>query len=109
VTPGGRAEVTAYISIGNSDDKLTQAEWAGFYRRTNLAIREFAQAIHGQWVSEPASPWQNACWCAVVDRQHIEGLKVELRKLAGEYRQDSVAWAEVPGVEFLRPATGDPE
>lgn len=99
------AGTTAYISIGNSDDKLTQIEWATFYRRTNLAIRDFAQAIHGQWVSEPASAWQNACWCAEIDRRHVGVLKAELRQLAGEYRQDSIAWAEAPNVEFLPPST----
>ncbi len=107
MTPGGAVDTTVYISIGNSDDKLVQREWAGFYRRTNLALRDFAQAVYGQWVSEPASAWQNACWCVTVDPRRAGDLKVELRKIAGEYRQDSIAWAEAPKVEFLPPTSND--
>jgi hypothetical protein len=107
---------TIYISIGNSDDKLSQAEWAEFYRRTNLAIRNFAQVIHGQWVSEPASAWQNACWCIEIEtssdivqvtfdfrgasRTPDRYLREALAEIAGEYRQDSIAWAPAT-TEFL--------
>jgi hypothetical protein len=91
---------TVYISIGNSDDKLTQAEWAEFYRRTNLAIRNFVEAVHGQWVSEPASAWQNACWCIEITELRAYTLKHHLSVLAAEYRQDSIAWAPAT-TEFL--------
>lgn len=92
---------TVYISIGNSDDKLTQAEWAAFYRDANLLVREYAEGVHGQWVSEPASAWQNACWCIEIDRGLVSNLKQRLGELAGKYRQDSIAWAETPSTEFL--------
>lgn len=32
-----------YISIGNSDDKLTQKEWHNFYRRTNAEIKFYSE------------------------------------------------------------------
>lgn len=86
--------ITVYISIGNSDDKLTQAEWAAFYRETCLAVREHAAAVHGQWVSEPASAWQNACWCIEIDDEAAGFLAAELSGLANVYHQDSIAWAE---------------
>lgn len=92
--------ITVYISIGNSDDKLTQAEWAAYYRDVNLAIRGYVGSVHGQWVSEPASAWQNACWCIEIG-DTVGGLRNSLADIARQYRQDSIAWAEVPKTEFL--------
>lgn len=92
--------ITVYISIGNSDDKLSQAEWAAYYRDVNLAIRNWIGDVHGQWVSEPASAWQNACWCVEVGEGR-DGLRDALADLARKYRQDSIAWAEAPVTEFL--------
>jgi hypothetical protein len=103
---------TVYISIGNSDDKLTQGEWAEYYRAVNLTLRSLAAKVHGQWVSEPASAWQNACWCVefaedeVVNRDgrqmpRVEWVRTRLSELAQDYRQDSIKWDETPVPEFL--------
>lgn len=95
-----------YVSIGNSDDKLTQAEWARFYSETALLLQRSAKVVHGQWVSEPASAWQNACWCIEVDPMDvglIEFIKAQLIEIAVWARQDSIAWAAVAETEFLRP------
>lgn len=89
-----------YVSIGNSDDKLTQARWAEFYRAVNLLLRSYGH-IHGQWVSEPASAWQNACWCLEFNDDPRHPLKTELTALRRTFSQDSVAWAEAPETEFL--------
>jgi len=100
---------TAYISIGNSDDKLSQAEWHRFYITTNRAVREAAAhqggAVHGQWVSEPASAWQNACWALQLPTEpaHVRRLRIRLRKIAREFSQDSIAWATAPETELLSP------
>jgi hypothetical protein len=96
--------ITVYISIGNSDDKLSQADWAAFYRSVNLNIRGWAWQIHGQWVSEPASAWQNACWCVEVLSELAVHLRGELSQLAAQYRQDSIAWA-VAETEFIKPTS----
>ncbi len=90
-----------YISIGNSDDKLTQAEWALFFSQTAVLLQRHAK-VHGQWASEPASAWQNACWCVEVDGStKAEFIKAELVGLTERFRQDSIAWAEVKTTEFL--------
>ncbi len=89
-----------YITIGNSDDKLTQAEWAAFHMRSHEQIHEYASHIHGVWTSGSTSMWQNACWCVEVHRGVMPTLKNHLTRLAREYRQDSIAWAEAD-VEFL--------
>lgn len=96
---------TVYITIGNSDDRLTQREWAAFVSSVARLLRSsyFDQAVvHGQWLSESASSWQNACWCFKFLVRDEEYLKEKLQFLAREFRQREIAYAEVSTVEFLR-------
>lgn len=100
---------TVYISIGNSDDKLSQADWASFVldvdRAFEAAVRYEGARVHGRWYSLPHEPWQNACWCAEwhPDLAHIvEALKRKLACVARMYGQDSIAWA-VAETEFIKP------
>lgn len=89
-----------YISIGNSDDKLTQAQWSEFIAEVDDAIR-LAPEIHGRWFSAPQSPYQNACWC--IDRispDRVRLLKSKLQELASCFNQDSIAWADA-STEFI--------
>jgi hypothetical protein len=94
--------VIVYVSIGNSDDKLTQSEWNDFIRSVDAALMAVAH-IHGAWFSAPVSPWQNACWCieAPEGRADFTSLKDALCDLARKYRQDSIAWAPVIHTEML--------
>jgi len=105
--------VIAYISIGNSDDKLTQAEWAEFFTEVDLLlagpeciIGGPVQVRHGVWHSLPDSPWQNACWCVELldDAELIADLKGALADHAQRFRQDSIAWA-VADTEFIGAAS----
>jgi len=57
--------------------------------------------VHGQWASEPASAWQNACWCVEMNEAGAEELRWLLQGVAKVFRQDSIAWAEVKDTEFL--------
>lgn len=106
--------ITVYVSIGNSDDKLSQADWSSFVldvdRAFESAVRYEGVRVHGRWHSLATEPWQNACWCAEWhdDLAHIvEAFKRKLATIAREYRQDSIAWAEAT-TTFLRP-TGTTE
>lgn len=85
---------TVYVSIGNSYDKLTQRDWSSFYWHTNAVVREHAETVHGAWVSQSTSAWQNACWCIEIDDEAAGFLAAELSSLANVYHQDSIAWAE---------------
>lgn len=95
----------AYVSIGNSDDRLTQAEWAEYCRLANELLSPESNLIlrrHGVWFSPPHAAFQNACWCVEIDRPTaVEAVKVGLRAMAQRFRQDSIAWA-VAETEFLR-------
>jgi hypothetical protein len=97
---------TAYITIGNSDNKLTQAQWSEFRHAVDLAVSQAAAEgacvqFHGY--SLPAAPWQNAMW-AIELPDDLPLVRQELRhrvaQLAWIYNQDSIAWAQAD-VEFL--------
>lgn len=97
---------TVYISIGNSDDKLSQSEWSSFYAITDSTIRRWADAIHGAWLSIPSDPWQNACWCAEIPEDAAQSLVDELASLTRAFRQDSIAWAEAKTQFISAPGRG---
>lgn len=91
-----------YISIGNSDDQLTQSEWSGYYQRTAELIAYYVTRVHGAWASLPTSEYQNACWAVVPVPKAVDEFKAELGRLANFWLQDSIAWAECPETEFLK-------
>lgn len=96
-----------YISIGNSDDKLSQMQWGKFYRKIDLTIAGLrimdAGQVHGRWVSQSTDYWQNACWCIEIPDHLAAALREELRVRAAQFSQDSIAWAPAPETEFLSP------
>jgi GH35 family endo-1,4-beta-xylanase len=90
-----------YLSIGNSDDKLTQREWAQFITRVRAAITGWACQVHGSWFSAPDSMWQNANWCLEFDTEaDMKYAREAIITIRRQYRQDSVAWA-VADPEFI--------
>ena len=94
--------ITVYVSIGNSDDKLTQDQWRMYQLIVRAALRKHAQEIHGEWYSVPTAQYQNACFCVVLrDGDLAEMVKMQLAEIRETYRQDSVAWAEAPVTEFI--------
>jgi hypothetical protein len=90
-----------YISIGNSDDRLTQKEWAQYV----LEITTFVAGLghtHGAWYSEPASAYQNACYCVEFKTQSdAYDAKIRAMDIRAKFRQDSVAWAVAKETEFI--------
>jgi len=105
-----------YVSIGNSDDKLSQNQWhaycAAVDRTFELAARYTGSIVHGRWYSLPNEQWQNACWCVEFTEpdemaQIIGEYRAELGRLAGVFGQDSIAWAVAPVTEFLAPEVAD--
>src|SRR5688572_8500137 len=101
---------TIYVSIGNSDDKLSQQEWSNFVMLVDAKLTPDGyngiDERHGNWRSNPDEPWQNACWCVAIEHEDpavVAELKGSLAKLASRFRQDSIAWAEAPVTEFIKP------
>lgn len=82
-----------YISIGNSDNKLTQVEWSEFCLTISCSLKIFSH-FHGVWFSLPDSPFQNACWCVTIPENSVEEVRTDLKLLCRQFNQDSIAWAE---------------
>lgn len=96
---------TVHVGIGNSDGKLSHAEWAEFWKLTNELLTEVGvtSQVYGVWHSLPARPYVNACWAVEVPDEHRDAVRAALRLLGGRYGQDSIAWLEGT-TEFLEPA-----
>lgn len=97
-----------YVSIGNSDDNLSQREWHAFWDEVRCELIGAGGRFHGQWVSPSTSLFQNACWCVELVDEVVDELKGFLSAIAGRYRQDSIAWARVPETEFISPPRAEP-
>lgn len=89
-----------YVSIGNSDNELTQREWSSFCDEVLQVVKDYRPYdIYGVWFSLPDARHQNACVAfsrATKLRQQTYGiayatLKSSLDKLAVKYRQTSIA------------------
>jgi hypothetical protein len=96
-----RDVITVYVSVGNSDDKLSQADWSAFVQQTRIALSGHARETHGEWYSLPDQPYQNACFCVVLADDHAPLVREDLTRLRVAWGQQSVAWAEVPVTEFI--------
>lgn len=90
-----------YVSWGNSDDKLTQAEWSAMCVRVVDEIQQRGLVVHVIGYSAPASVWQNACAGFEVDDSCTDELKQALGEICGRFRQDGIVWAPVPALEMI--------
>lgn len=86
--------MTAVIQIGNSDDKLPQAEWAKYVDDVNKIINEWSTQVHFCGFSNSNTPWQNACWVVYVTEYQNNYLKEHLASCKLKYRQDAIAYLQ---------------
>jgi len=82
---------TLTIQIGNSDDKLKQAQWCGYVRETKLCIERWATSIYFFGGSSTWEMWQNVCWVISCREDKIEVLQDEIADIRTKYHQESVA------------------
>lgn len=92
---------TVYISVGNSDDKLSQHDWSDYVGAFVDVVHEYAEQVYGEWYSATGAPFQNACMAAAIPASLVDELRKALTEIRADYRQDSVAWAEAPRTEFI--------
>lgn len=85
---------TTVIQIGNSDDKLTQAQWAHFIKRVDDAVRIRASQIHFSGTSHSVAEWQNAAWIFEIDEISSLRLFDDMKVFCEMFNQDSIAWTE---------------
>lgn len=95
------------ITIGNSDNKLTQQEWSSFVSDVHDIVLHSNYVIHFHGLSVGSAPWQNASWVLgfknnLAAIMNINAIRQELSKLAKKYRQDSIAMT-LGDTELVRP------
>lgn len=91
---------TVTLQIGNTDDKLTQEEWANYVADMRAAIMSLASQTHFFGGASNWDRWQNVAWIVVCGPGEIEQLKTAASAVRKQYRQDSVAWL-VGDTEFI--------
>lgn len=89
------------VSIGNSDNKLSQKDWSSFIYDMQYLLRVQEVTIHGEWFSAPDVQWQNANWMVDIDAESVTSIKSDITALRRQYDQDSVAWSVVASQEFI--------
>ncbi len=98
---------TAVIQIGNSDNKLLQAEWSEFCAAVRRSITDYCVThqvkIHFEGGSNWDAKWQNACWIFEIKEDQIDQMKRYFAKLARDYAQESIA-VIVGETEFIQSA-----
>lgn len=85
---------TIMVSIGNSDNKLTQKEWADFVELIDDAIRTGSISVHFMGGAANWMPWQNVAWLFDCDEAEIDSFKSYFQSTKERYNQDSIAWLE---------------
>lgn len=93
----GTPFMTVYVTIGNSDNKLSQEEWADYQRITRDLCFAHADETHGTWYSEPTSKYQNMILCIRTNVFTYIKLLDRLREVREEFNQDSIAIAALTG------------
>jgi hypothetical protein len=79
------------IQAGNTDNKLTQQEWASFVEHINATLAIHQQGRYFFGGSETYAPWQNVCFVCEVDPTCLNALKTDLAQVRASYKQDSIA------------------
>lgn len=82
------------VSIGNSDNKLTQVEWSEFVQQVDKIINECAAQVHFFGGSVTWTAWQNVAWLFDCKEENIHLLLMALVECRHKYRQESVAFLE---------------
>lgn len=82
--------MTICIQIGNTDNKLTQQEWADFVRQIDAILDAYETARHFFGGSPTYARWQNVCWVCEIASGQFDDLIQDIRIHREFYRQDSV-------------------
>ena len=85
--------MTMTIQFGNSDDKLTQAQWADYVRAVRNAVSLHGDQIYFLGYPPGCEPWQNCCIVCLVSLER-DKLIEHLTTIRKHFRQDSIAITE---------------
>lgn len=84
-----------HVTIGNSDDRLTQRAWSAYVHDVTTVVRDYCSEIYGVFASDSVSCYQNMHISARVADENILKLRGRLIGLRGMYHQSSIAFLVV--------------
>jgi hypothetical protein len=104
-----------YLTAGNSDDRLTQCQWAGLIAEMRELLQpeepgpylpEYEFQVVFEGFAAPHGEWQNACWAVLLPRfpdtdGAVAWLRRQVAALATRYGQDSISWVQADHTDFL--------
>lgn len=77
------------VSVGNTDNKLTQQDWNKFVEDVIDAVGTYGK-VHFFGGASTWAPWQNVAWIVEVAPKDIDTLGDALTKIRKKYNQESV-------------------
>lgn len=89
-----------YITIGNSDDKLSQHRWSKFCASVIDTCNYYASEVFIVGHTKPDDPWQTMIVSVELPLVNVESMQEELRNIKRIFQQESIAWAKAE-VTFL--------
>ena len=87
---------TITLQIGNSDDKLTQAEWFDFVNSMTNVVTAYQQQIHFASGSPSNARWQDFCWVFEMEADNLvrDALYRQVHDCRKKFKQNSAAFTE---------------
>lgn len=86
---------TVIIQLGNTDNKLTQKEWAIFISNIEKVLSDTKYTglqVHFAGGSSAEKAWQNYCFVFNCYESDIESIRFRVQNIRGLFKQDSVAF-----------------
>ena len=98
---------TFVVCIGNSDDKLSQTEWAEYIDCVRALVAAYGKHVHFVGYTAPASKYQSATFVFEPYDGDEEQFLWRLGAAVRRYRQDSAAVVKGE-TEFITPRQEPP-
>lgn len=76
------------VSVGNTDNKLTQQDWNLFVGDLDRAIKNLGK-VHFFGCPENWAPWQNVAWIVEAEARFEKPFTEHLKDIRKAYEQDS--------------------
>ena len=94
-------KITVYLSIGNSDDRLTQRAWSEYVGEVVDAVHEHAERVYVECYSASDARFQNACIGFEIPKPVARELRAALKAIREDHGKNSIVWAVAPRTEHI--------
>lgn len=94
---------TAYMTIGNSDNRLTQGQWSQYCAAAHALVHFHHVDVFFVGYSAPFSQYQNACFSFTYRAAVEDELRKEIAELAFRFNQNNIALALIDAAELVEP------